>query len=163
MEASLMPGTLGARYKHTNLVARDWKSLARFYEDVFGCVRVPPERHISGSWLARGTGVPNARCSGVHLRLPGHGRNGPTLEIFQYARNEKKPPAEANREGFAHIAFEVRNVEKAVRLVMRHGGRKIGDIAVSAIAGVGTLTFAYVADPEDNIIELQSWNFRARP
>jgi hypothetical protein len=37
-----------ARYKYTNLIARDWQRLAQFYEDVFGCVRVPPERHLSG-------------------------------------------------------------------------------------------------------------------
>ena len=23
-------------YKHTNIIARDWQSLARFYEEVFG-------------------------------------------------------------------------------------------------------------------------------
>jgi predicted enzyme related to lactoylglutathione lyase len=152
-----------AKYKHTNLVARDWKSLARFYEDVFGCVRGPPERRLSGPWLAKGTGVPRARCSGVHLRLPGHGRNGPTLEIFQYARNEMKPPAAANREGFAHIAFEVKDVERAVRLVLRRGGRKIGDVAVSTVAGVGTLTFAYVADPEDNIRSNTFKQFKTPP
>src|SRR5678815_5648625 len=31
----------GVRYVHTNLIARDWRALARFYEDVFGCVPVP--------------------------------------------------------------------------------------------------------------------------
>jgi predicted enzyme related to lactoylglutathione lyase len=146
-----------AKYKHTNIVAHNWKALAAFYETVFGCVRVPPERHLSGAWLDRGTGVPDARCSGVHLRLPGHGENGPTLEIFQYARNEPKPSPAANREGFAHIAFEVDDVEEATAAVLNHGGRKVGEIASSPVEGVGLLTFVYVADPEGNIIELQAW------
>jgi len=37
-----------APYKHTNIIAKDWERLAKFYEDAFGCVRVPPERHLSG-------------------------------------------------------------------------------------------------------------------
>ena len=77
-----------AKYKHTNIVARDWQALAGFYETVFGCTRVPPERHLSGEWLASGTGVADARFSGVHLRMPGNGTRGPTLEIYQYAVSE---------------------------------------------------------------------------
>jgi len=94
------------KYKHTNIIARNWQGLARFYEDVFDCVRVPPA---------------------------------------------------ANREGITHIAFEVDNVEQIMDEVLKHGGSKIGDITSSKVTGVGILTFVYVADPEDNIIELQSW------
>ena len=75
----------GARYVHTNLIARDWRALARFYEDVFGCAVVPPERDFSGPELEAGSAVPRARLQGAHLRLPGHGSDGPTLEIFQYS------------------------------------------------------------------------------
>ena len=70
----------GARYVHTNLIARDWRRLARFYQDVFGCVPVPPERNLSGTEMEAGTGVPGARLQGMHLRLPGTGPDGPTLE-----------------------------------------------------------------------------------
>jgi catechol 2,3-dioxygenase-like lactoylglutathione lyase family enzyme len=145
------------KYKHTNIIARDWQKLAKFYEDVFDCIRVPPERHLSGEWLDKGTGVHNASFSGVHLRLPGQGDNGPTLEIYQYLQNAPKPPPAANREGITHIAFEVDNVEDEMVEVLKHGGSKIGDITSSRIMGVGILTFIYVADPEGNIIELQSW------
>ncbi len=72
------PGAgLKARYVHTNLVARDWRALAGFYRDVFGCVDVPPERDFSGPALEAGTGIPGARLHGVHLRLPGGGRTVP--------------------------------------------------------------------------------------
>jgi hypothetical protein len=30
-----------AKYKHTNLIAGDWKKFAAFYEKVFGCTPVP--------------------------------------------------------------------------------------------------------------------------
>ena len=60
----------GARYAHTNLIARDWRALARFYVEVFGCTTVPPERSYAGAELEAGTGVRDAALEGVHLRLP---------------------------------------------------------------------------------------------
>ncbi len=98
-----------------------------------------------------------ADLTGAHLRLPGHGENGPTLEILQYTRNEPRPPIAANREGIMHIAFEVEDVEQAMSEVLEHGGSKVGDIASFEVEGVGIMIFVYLADPEGNIIELQSW------
>ena len=82
-----------ATYRHTNIVAADWRALAGFYEDVFGCTPVPPSRDLSGAWLDRGTGVPDAHLTGIHLRLPGHGDRGPTLEIYGYSATEPGPPS----------------------------------------------------------------------
>ena len=146
-----------AKYKHTNIVANDWRSLAKFYEDVFGCEFVPPERDLQGEWLSRGTGVPNAHFTGVHLRLPGHGEGGPTLEIYQYTENRPRAPISANREGIMHLAFEVDDIDQVMVDILSHGGAKVGDITASEVNGVGLLTFVYVADPEGNIIELQTW------
>jgi predicted enzyme related to lactoylglutathione lyase len=146
-----------AVYKHTSIVARDWLKLAEFYEKVFGCRPVPPERNLSGEWLDKGTGVKNAAFSGMHLRLPGWGDQGPTLEIYQYTENQHKLPAAANREGYAHIAFEVVDVQAAADSVLRHGGSLVGEITSAEVQGVGFLTFVYLADPEGNIIELQAW------
>ncbi|MDY6833393.1 MAG: VOC family protein [Chloroflexota bacterium] len=146
-----------AKYRHTNIIARDWCRLAEFYEHVFGCTRVLPERQLSGKWLEMGTGVRDACLSGIHLRLPGCGDCGPTLEIFQYSDNETKLSPVANREGFGHIAFEVDDVRKAMVEVLDNGGARIGEITESKVDGVGILIFVYLADPEGNIIELQSW------
>src|SRR5690606_8430548 len=78
------PSGSSMRYGHTNLTARDWRRLADFYIAAFGCELVPPERDLSAEWLAKATGIPGAHLRGVHLRLPGHGPTGPTLEIFTY-------------------------------------------------------------------------------
>jgi predicted enzyme related to lactoylglutathione lyase len=147
-----------ATYRHTNIVAADWRALARFYEDVFGCTPVPPPRDLSGAWLDRGTGVPDAHLTGIHLLLPGHGGSGPTLEIYGYSATAPRPPAAANREGITHIAFAVDDVAAAARLVVSHGGGLVGDVASAEVPGVGLLTFVYAADPEGNIIELQAWD-----
>lgn len=49
-----------ARYIHTNLIADDWRSLSRFYVEVFGCVPVPPERDYTGSDLEKGPVCPES-------------------------------------------------------------------------------------------------------
>ena len=146
-----------ARYVHTNLVAQDWRKLARFYIDLFDCQPIPPERDLGGDWLARATGVPDARIRGIHLRLPGCGLEGPTLEIFEYDRAPERPGTAVNRPGFAHIAFAVQDVEATREAVIAAGGSAAGETVSREIAGSGTITFAYLADPEGNIIEVQRW------
>jgi len=138
-------------------VADDWQALAGFYEVVFGCVRVPPQRDLSGGWLAAGTGVPGAALQGCHLRLPGHGADGPTLEIYTYARSEPLPPGPANRRGLAHLAFEVDDVEATAAVLLDHGGSLAGAVTARSVPGVGELTFVYARDPEGNLVEIQSW------
>ena len=146
-----------ARYVHTNLVASNWQDLAAFYVDVFGCVPVPPERHLSGDWLDRAIALTNARIDGIHLRLPGHGDRGPTLEVFQYSEEEPVDAPASNRRGYGHLAFEVDDVRSIAETVALHGGRLLGEIVTREIPGAGLLTFAYAVDPEGNIIEIQSW------
>ncbi len=144
----------GARYVHTNLIARDWQTLATFYESLFGCIRVLPERKYSGPTLEAGTGVAGATLSGAHLRLPGHGPNGPTVEIYSYSRIADGPPPAVNRPGLAHLAFEVASVDDARGEVLAAGGRPVGDVVTFTTPAGAPLTWCYVTDPEGNIIEL---------
>ena len=65
---------------------------------------------------------------------------------------------EPNRRGFAHIAFEVRSVKNTLQLAIQNGGKKLGEIVKKEIDAVGEIEFAYFYDPEDNIVEIQSWN-----
>ena len=147
----------GAKYGHTNLVAKDWRSLARFYQEQFGCIPVPPERDFSGPLLETGTGLPGAHLTGVHLRLPGWGEDGPTLEIFHYDELVEGLPPAVNRPGFGHIAFEVDDVAAARARVLAAGGHALGEIVTLATATGARVTWCYVTDPEGNIIELQAW------
>jgi predicted enzyme related to lactoylglutathione lyase len=150
--------TIRPKYVHTNLIAKDWKGLAAFYERVFGCIPVPPERDLAGEWLEASTGVPQARIRGIHLRLPGYGDKGPTLEIFQYNHPVEQPRPAVNGPGFAHIAFAVDDVAAARNAVLAAGGGTVGELVSVEISGAGQITFAYVTDPEGNIIELQRWS-----
>lgn len=145
------------KYVHTNIVSKDWNKLAEFYEAVFGCKRILPERDMSGQWIEDGTGIINAHIKGAHLRLPGYGDIGPTLEIFQYNKYEKSELKKINEIGFVHIAFHVDDVEKSLDEVLFHGGSQLGKVVIKEISEVGKLTFVYTKDPEGNIIELQNW------
>ena len=147
-----------ARYVHTNLIARDWRRLAAFYESVFGCVPVPPERDYSGPVFDAGTGVRGARLTGTHLRMPGAPPNGPTLEIFNYSRLENAPRPAVNRPGFSHIAFAVDSVEDARSEFLAAGGTPVGDVVTLRTPAGSKVTWCYVADPEGNIVELQRWD-----
>ena len=145
------------RYVHTNIISNDWQKLADFYINTFQCKIILPERNQSGDWLSKGTGVKNAQLEGVHLLLPGHGENGPTLEIYQYKESLQQDPIQPNTRGFAHIAFEVDNVEKVLKNLLSNGGSKCGDISEKQIENIGKITFVYARDPEGNLIEIQNW------
>jgi catechol 2,3-dioxygenase-like lactoylglutathione lyase family enzyme len=147
-----------ARFSHVNLVAQDWRRLETFYEQVFGCTPVLPERDLAGQWLDDGIGVPDAHIRGIHLRLPGHGESGPTIEIFEYDSEQARLATAPNRPGWGHIAFSVEDVHAVRDAVIAAGGGTVGETISVEIAGVGPITFAYVTDPEGNIIELQRWS-----
>lgn len=149
---------MAIRYVHTNLIARDFRRLASFYVEVFGCELVPPERDIATPALEAATKIPGAHLVGAHLRLPGHGPNGPTLELFEYVPTKEAPRSTPDRAGFGHLAFEVDDVDATLARVLAAGGERVGDTVDVGVKGAGTVRFVYVRDPEGNILELQSWS-----
>ena len=149
---------MNARFGHLNVIAKDWRALSDFYQRVFGCVPVPPQRDYRSADLDRGTGLRNAHLTGEHLRLPGLGPNGPTLEIYNFEELEPRPSRAINRPWFAHIAFAVDDVAAAREEVLREGGSAVGEIVTLQTATGSRVTFCYVTDPEENIVELQSWS-----
>jgi predicted enzyme related to lactoylglutathione lyase len=143
------------RFGHVNIVARDWRALAQFYAHVFACEILTPERDLSGPVMEAGLGVVGAALQGVHLRLPGYGEGGPTLEIYAY-----QPlidlPANVRRTGFGHIAFQVVDITATRAAVVAAGGGVVGEI-VTTQAGARRVSWCYVTDPEGNAVELQTW------
>jgi predicted enzyme related to lactoylglutathione lyase len=91
----------------------------------------------------------------MHIRLPGGGAHGPTLEIFEYSEHAADVPHVINRPGFAHIAFAVDSVPDAREQVISNGGSPVGDVVTVTISATARVTWCYVRDPEGNIIELQ--------
>ena len=153
---------LTARYAHTNLIAADWRKLADFYTNLFGCVLVPPERDYRGPTLDAGTGLTGVRMTGAHLRLPGYAADGPTLEIYTYSELQERPVTAVNRPGFGHIAFGVDDVPAARAAVLAAGGGSlpgaVGEVVTLTTSAGTHVTWCYVTDPEGNVIELQAWS-----
>ncbi len=150
--------SIKAKYVHTNLIAEDWKKLAGFYVEVFGCKTVPPERDFKGKSIEAGTGILDVHLQGVHLRLPGFQGNGPTLEIFSYSPQEDRQKTIINKPGYGHIAFQVDDVFKTKEIVLQNGGREVGEIVTLQVSPNSKVTWCYVTDPEGNVIELQNWS-----
>jgi predicted enzyme related to lactoylglutathione lyase len=148
----------GARFGHVNLTGADWRRLAAFYTELFGCELIPPERDIAGPDLDRATALTGAHLTGAHLRLPGHGPDGPTIEIFQYDAVAPGPPPRVDRAGWGHVAFQVPDVPAALEAVVAAGGARIGDVITTTTATGRRVTWCYGTDPDGNIVELQAWS-----
>ena len=147
-----------ARFGHVNIIATDWRALADFYTRVLGCVFVPPERDYKGPELEALTGVPGATLRGVHLRLPGHGDTGPTLEIYGFGPGEAESAPPINRRGLRHLAFAVDDVAAARESILAGGGGSVGEIVTLRTSDGRQVRLCYVTDPEGNIVELQAWS-----
>jgi catechol 2,3-dioxygenase-like lactoylglutathione lyase family enzyme len=152
------PPAIAARFGHVNITSHDWRRLAAFYTDVLGCRLVPPERDIRGPVLDSATGLTDAHLTGAHLRLPGLGDSGPTLEIFSYEALADAPAPRVDRTGLGHLAFAVPDVAAALDAVLAGGGGRIGEIVTTATADGRRVTWVYATDPDGNIIELQAWS-----
>lgn len=145
------------KYVHTNIIAKDWKKVSQFYQHVFGCKPVPPERNLSGEWLDKLTGIKNAHVTGEHLTLPGYEEFHPTLEIFSYNNSDSNNHKAINGIGLSHLAFEVDDVALVLQKILEEGGGQVGELIKTKYPNNVTATFVYAKDIEGNIIELQSW------
>ena len=145
------------KYVHTNIIAKDWKKVSQFYQRVFGCKPVPPERNLKGDWLDSLTGFENVHITGEHLTLPGYEEDHPTLEIFSYNYTDESNPKTLNGVGLSHLAFEVEDVPLVLKKILEEGGSQVGELIKTTYPNNVTATFVYAKDIEGNIIELQSW------
>ena len=149
---------MATRYAHVNIMAADWRRLADFYEAVFDCEPVSSERDHHGPHIDALTAEPGQRFRGRHLRVPGHGENGPTIEIFSPSTPGDDSGKRLTRSGFSHVAFEVDDVDAKRAQIKELGGDDYGELVTIDIAGAGLLTLIYMSDPEGNVVELQKWN-----
>ncbi len=151
---------MALKFAHINLISTDWRSLAEFYEKVFGCTRLDVEIDLGGEWLTRGTGVPDAVLEGTRLGLPGSPQL--TIDIMQYRSTQADPSTcSADQKGLRHIAFEFDSVDELKQCyerVLSSGGSTLGEITSRRIEDLGEVTFVYTLDPEGNIVELIHWH-----
>lgn len=145
------------KYIHTNIIAKDWEKLSKFYQDVFGCVPLQPRRDYTGDWIECLVGIKGVHVVGEHIALPGYDgqENAPTLEIFTYSVPGTSGPLEVNCYGFAHICFIIDrnpgNLELLAEKIVAHGGSILSTFPEDQL---GKLVCLYTKDPEGNIVEV---------
>lgn len=149
---------MNIKYTHTNINARDWRKLAQFYKDVFGCVTVGPKRDLHGEWFEKVTGISDAAVEGEHIALPGYSEGGPTFEIFTYTTPSGENPVGIGGYGFAHVAFQVDDVDAVYAKFQAAGGSSFGEKVIKYYESLNqTLTVIYAKDPEGNAVEIMNW------
>lgn len=148
------------KYRHTRVVTKDWKKLSVFYQKTFGCIPVNSEIDLKGEWFDKVTGLTDAHAVGEQLLLPGHGFGGPYLEIVTYDDiAEKKVNKINSRIGYAHLCFEVDNVEETYELLIAEGGGTNGTIVTKYYPELdNTAHLVYAKDPDGNSVEILSWS-----
>ena len=147
------------KYTHTNINAKDWRKLSKFYQDVFDCVPLGKLRDNKGEWFERLTGIKGAHAVGEHIGLPGYpDGNGPTFEIFSYEFPEDVGPLPFNGYGFCHVCFEVDDVDEVYDRFIKAGGSICGEKIVNYYPDrKGTNIIIYGRDIEGNGVEIKRW------
>lgn len=142
-----------SRLLHVNINAKDWKKVVAFYEDVFGCIQMPPQKKIDGDYAAGLTGLEGADIEGMTLVFPDD-KEGTQLEVFQYNMKDDSSSQAINLTGLGHIAIDVDDIDAVTEKLTKAGGSYVGKQIRRTYEDKPDLYIHYVRDCEGNIIEL---------
>jgi catechol 2,3-dioxygenase-like lactoylglutathione lyase family enzyme len=141
-EAMTVPVRIAFRYDHVGLSVSDLDAQQRFYRNAFGLVDEVGRSEF-----------PQAQIRTVILR----GRNGLQIELIERTDSQPRRFADAYEgaatQGFFHWALAVDRLEHAYASVLQAGAEPVSPPGDASRPGV---RFAYVKDPEGNLIELIS-------
>lgn len=140
------------RFLHVSVTARDADALSGFYREALGFTERRPPKRLRGEAVSRGNGLPNSDIYAIWLNLPDE--HGPFLEIMEYIEAAERSLPAVNEPGYAHLAFEVRDLQATIEKVLRSGGSMQGEVTNFATQQQPHL-IVYVRDPEGNILELE--------
>lgn len=130
-----------ARFHHVSLSVADLEAQERWYAEALGLNRVEervelPDRRVRTAVLSDG--------HGLRIELIERGGSRPV--------SHSDPMTAAGDRTFGHLALQVPDLDAAfARLTGTCGAAAVSEPAPGASAG---MRFAYVHDPEDNLIEL---------
>lgn len=135
---------------HTSFTVSDLDRLLGFFRDALG-FEVTSKAGRDAAAIAHITGVPEADVHIAYVRAPGH-----SLELIQYLA-----PADRSRVeprpcdvGFAHVAFDVTDIDAAIAAAEPHQVRPIGAPHVIDKGPNKGARVAYLRDPDGITIEL---------
>lgn len=141
---------------HVGITVPDLDEASRYLEAVFGAVRQfdlengdpHPSRKDQDSLGVR----PGVRWRSSRLMSLG---NGPTIELFEYDDDDRRPAATASDYGLQHLAIYVDDIDAVARRVVEEGGRLLaGPGDLSGPEGGEGNRWHYTLAPWGSIIEL---------
>ena len=135
---------------HTSFTVSDLDRSIAFFRDILG-FSATPKLPRSKSVIQSITGVNESDVMIAYLHGPGH-----TLELIEYLapsdRTEVRPrPCDV---GFAHIAFDVEDIDTIVALASKHNVFPIGQITTVDQGPNQGGKAVYLSDPDGITIEL---------
>lgn len=139
------------RANHTGLTVNDLSGVACFFRDVLGFRLTDPARQ-SGPAVERMTGVPGAEIEIIFAIRPGF-----TVELMRYhaPEGQRVNTLRPCDTGFAHLAFEVEDIDSVVPLMRAAGAAPIGEPQVVPAGPRKGGRNLYVRGPDNIVIEFQ--------
>ena len=133
---------MDAAFEYIGISVGNLQAQKQFYMAVFATDTIEAEMDL-----------PDAGIRTVILRASSGLRIELIERVGSVARPHIGPHEQSNTQGFSHLAVRVGNLANAVRTVDRAGGTMVLPPTVAQRPGV---QFAYVHDPEGNLLELTS-------
>jgi catechol 2,3-dioxygenase-like lactoylglutathione lyase family enzyme len=112
---------------HTSFTVSDLDRSVAFFRDVLG-FEVTSKAPRNPDVVSRVTGIPGTRMMIAYVRGAGH-----SLELIQYLGPEEgrgRVRALPCDVGFAHVAYDVDDIEAAIAASAAHEVRLVGEVAV---------------------------------
>lgn len=145
---------------HINIVVSDLEKSVEFYTQVLGFKEIR-RGHLEGEWIEKVTGLKNILADVVFISMD----SGPRIELLCYKTPEGKcfgPNSMPNTIGLRHIAFQVDDMEAAVKKIRGAGVKIVGGPATVPEYIIahdsGRKTLCYFLDPDGTLLELAHYS-----
>ena len=136
-------------FNHTSFTVPDVERAVRFWCDALGFEHAPiVERTLP--WVAKVTGVPDARIKVAHLFGYHH-----HMEFIEYENASREcPMATPDQSGVGHVCLEVRDIYCTYEQLLAAGATPLGEVTEIQDPNVAPCRAGYLRDPNGIIIEL---------
>lgn len=144
-----MPGFKVLSTNHTSFTVSDLDRSVAFFRDVLG-FKVTSKAPRAVAFAEKVTGVPGAELMVAYVQGPGH-----RLELIQYLAPEDRGAVRSRPcdTGFAHVAYDVDDIEAAIAAAAAHDVKPIHPPAVVDAGPNKGGRVAYLRDPDGVTIE----------
>jgi len=114
------------RVDHINIVVKDLDKVKSFFVSL-GFVQ-KDQSNLEGDWISETVGLEAVKAQYVKLTLPGDNVSIELLEFEQPPMTEIPCPEKANTQGFRHVAFRVKDIERTISFLKSKGIEPLSSI-----------------------------------